>query len=843
MGIEKLSVIWPEWKLVEQIGEGSFGKVYKAVREEHGVCTYAAIKVISIPQSDAEVSTLRSEGLDESASKTYFKGIVNDFVNEIKLMESMKGTSNIVSVEDFRVYEKEGRIGYDIFIRMELLTPFNDYVADHAMTEKEVVKLGVDICSALELCARRNIIHRDIKPENIFISSFGDFKVGDFGIAKELEKTTGAMSSKGTLNYMAPEVAAGKKYDSTVDIYSLGLVLYKLLNNNRLPFVDPYAQQIQFQDRKAANDRRLNGVPLPAPVSASPQLTEIILAACAYNPANRFATPTAFKKALQSVSDFDVPAPGAASRENRQADANLTAAARPASRPAPVSNPTMTSRSTTVPRSTTAPRSAPASYPDPAAQTSRSYSGTGYAAPQQVENFNKPKKRKKRMSKWQKAKIILITTVVLVVALAIGLAAFVLTSPAYSVVKSLKEEKYSEALVCYNSDVKTNFIQNLLLKGMLTNGDDRIVEQFKNGEIDYVSATYVLETLEKMGFKGYAKKISELTSIRDADSAIEKGDEYYESGDFENAIKEYSKINESNENYDSIQTKLNELYPKYISSAAEKAKLYNSARNFEQAISYVNTAYALLPKGVDTSELDEMKSESLASYKSDILDQATELINASLFEDALSLIEEAIAVDNNEDFQKTKLTIESSYVEDVTGTVQKHLDKEDYISAARTVSKALTVLPGNSSLKALQTKVTKATPTYLLDVCPPYETSREYKEYVNGETVKIGGTAYTNAFSLQCCSDENYALFNVDANYSILSFTVGHCDGTEMDSTTIKIYCDGVLKTETPIAADAYPQKITVDITGVKQIKVECNGKTNHYYAFGYYGFGNLIVK
>lgn len=837
MGIEKLSAIWPEWKLVEQIGEGSFGKVYKAVREEHGVCTYAAIKVISIPQSDAEVSTLRSEGLDESASKTYFKGIVNDFVNEIKLMESMKGTSNIVSVEDFRVYEKEGRIGYDIFIRMELLTPFNDYVADHPMTEREVVKLGVDICSALELCARRNIIHRDIKPENIFISSFGDFKVGDFGIAKELEKTTGAMSSKGTLNYMAPEVAAGKKYDSTVDIYSLGLVLYKLLNNNRLPFVDPYAQQIQFQDRKAANDRRLNGVPLPAPVSASPQLTEIILAACAYNPANRFATPTAFKKALLAVSDFDMLPQRPEPRENRQADANKTAAARPAARPAPVSNPTMTSRSTT------APRSATASYPDPAAQTSRSNRGTAYAAPQQVENFNKPKKRKKRMSKWQKAKIILITTVVLVVALAVGLAAFVLTSPAYSVVKSLKEEKYTEAIVCYNSDVKTDFIQNLLLKGMLTNGDERIVEQFKNGEIDYVSATYVLETLEKMGFKGYTKKISELTSIRDADSAIEKGDEYYESGDFENAIKEYSKINESNENYDSIQTKLNELYPKYISSAVEKAKLYNSARNFEQAISYVNTAYAILPKGVDTSELDEMKSESLASYKSDILDQATELINASLFEDALHLIEEAIAIDNNEDFQKTKITVESSYVEDVTGTVQKHLDKEDYISAARTVSKALTVLPGNSSLKALQTKVTKATPTYLLDVCPPYETSQKYKEYVNGETVKMGGTAYTNAFSLQCCSDENYALFNVDANYTDLSFTVGHCDGTEMDSTTIKIYCDGVLKTEIPIAADAYPQKITVDITGVKQIKVECNGKTNHYYAFGYYGFGNLIVK
>ena len=74
--------------------------------------------------------------------------------------------------------EREGETVWDIYIRMELLTPLNSFLSEHKLTEKEVVKLGSDICTTLEICAKRNVIHRDIKPENIFVNSFGDFKLG-----------------------------------------------------------------------------------------------------------------------------------------------------------------------------------------------------------------------------------------------------------------------------------------------------------------------------------------------------------------------------------------------------------------------------------------------------------------------------------------------------------------------------------------------------------------------------------------------------------------------------------------------------------------------------------------
>ncbi|MBQ8799311.1 MAG: leucine-rich repeat protein [Lachnospiraceae bacterium] len=301
MSSEKISKVWPEWHVERQLGKGSYGVVYEAVRTDNGITSKAAIKVISIPQDYAEIDSLRSEGLTVDATKVYFKGIVDDFANEIKLMESFKGIQNIVSVEDYKVVERQDEIGWDIYIRMELLTPFNTYIRDRKITEEEVAKLGCDICTALEICAKRNIIHRDIKPENIFVNDFGFYKLGDFGIARKMENMTSGLSQKGTYNYMAPEVYNGSPYDARVDLYSLGIVLYRLLNKNRLPFLNTDKQLMDPNERKAVLERRLKGEELPPPCEASPKMASIILSACAHDPSKRFGSAKAMKNALTLV--------------------------------------------------------------------------------------------------------------------------------------------------------------------------------------------------------------------------------------------------------------------------------------------------------------------------------------------------------------------------------------------------------------------------------------------------------------------------------------------------------------------------------------------------------------
>lgn len=313
---------WAEWKIVEKIGEGSFGKVYKAQRSERGKFFYSAIKVINIPGSQSELNSVRSEAGDDQSVRAYFRNLVEECIQEISTMEYFRGNSHIVSVEDFKVMEYLDDIGWEISIRMEYLTSFMDYCAEKQLTEKDVIKLGLDLSKALGYCRKLNIIHRDIKPENIFVSRFGDFKLGDFGIARELERTMSSFSKKGTYSYMAPEMYKGEKYDSRVDIYSLGIVLYKLMNRNRLPFLNLEKQFITYRDKENALARRMSGEPLKKPADAGEMFSGIILKACAYKPEDRYQTPEEFYNDLDDlqhgrykvVTENDFGSPAAAEK-------------------------------------------------------------------------------------------------------------------------------------------------------------------------------------------------------------------------------------------------------------------------------------------------------------------------------------------------------------------------------------------------------------------------------------------------------------------------------------------------------------------------------------------------
>lgn len=302
-GQVQVSAFWPEWEIEKRIGSGSYGTVYRARKEVGETTVYSAIKVISLPFADSEVESMVAEGLTLNDSVSYYKQLTEDIVKEVSFMESCKGCNNIVRVEDCKVVDGDIVPHCDIFIRMELLTPLNTYLCDRTLSEEEVIKLGIDLCNALVVCEKRNIIHRDIKPENIFVDVFGDFKLGDFGIARSLESMTFGFSQKGTFNYMAPEVFNSSFYDYRADIYSLGLVLYKLLNHNRLPFLNTEKQLLSPSERRLAVERRMKGDVIPAIKGISPELSDIIIKACSYKPEERYNSAGEMLKALNKISN------------------------------------------------------------------------------------------------------------------------------------------------------------------------------------------------------------------------------------------------------------------------------------------------------------------------------------------------------------------------------------------------------------------------------------------------------------------------------------------------------------------------------------------------------------
>lgn len=295
-------VFWPGWETTRLIGRGSFGAVYEIERKlfEDEEPEKAALKVITIPQNDSDIEEMYSDGYDEESVTSTFHAHLKSIVAEYSLMRKMNGSSNIVNCDDVRYVQHDDGIGWDIYIKMELLTPLAKALPAE-VSEDQVIRIAMDMCAALELCQKHNIIHRDIKPQNIFVSENGDYKLGDFGIAKTVEKTMGGTKT-GTYKYMAPEVYSNKPYNSTADIYSLGLVLYWLLNERRMPFMPLPPEKLRAGMDEESRNRRFSGEKIPAPKNGSRELKRIILKACAFDPKDRYQSAREMREDLMRLS-------------------------------------------------------------------------------------------------------------------------------------------------------------------------------------------------------------------------------------------------------------------------------------------------------------------------------------------------------------------------------------------------------------------------------------------------------------------------------------------------------------------------------------------------------------
>ena len=294
--------VWNEWTLTELIGEGAFSKVYRAEKHTDGAFDTAAIKVISIPSDERQLRALTCDGLSEKETEDFLYSLVKGYTTEIKLMTSFRSCPNVVSILDHTICRKKDSVGWDIFIRMELLTPLDRYISSTKPDEAMIIRLGSDICSALSAfsSASPKIVHRDIKPTNIFISDFGTFKLGDLGSAREILTSCDSYTRLASGEFTPPESANSNEYNELSDIYALGLVMYKLANRNLLPFVTSASDA---QSRREAYEERFSGRDIPLPCGVSTELGKVICKACAFRPEDRFRSAEEFSRALSSLHD------------------------------------------------------------------------------------------------------------------------------------------------------------------------------------------------------------------------------------------------------------------------------------------------------------------------------------------------------------------------------------------------------------------------------------------------------------------------------------------------------------------------------------------------------------
>lgn len=279
--------------------------VGECISSRNGVTCYALrhdasgqefiLKHISIPASEEKLQALLLSGAyaSEEEANAYFKRVADSYCEEFAAGKVFAECPNILQFLAYQSVEKQSGVGYDVFAVTDKAVSLTDYTAQNAFTKLGAINLGIDLCAAL--CAMRSAgyLHQNVKPENVFLEG-NRFLLGDLGLASLQDMKYSSLPEQYIGAFTAPElhdVMAGQ--NPTTDLYSVGMLLYRIYNGDHAPFEDEHVTA------KEAEHLRLTGKELPVPMYADYELAEILLKACAFKPEDRYQSPEEMKQALE----------------------------------------------------------------------------------------------------------------------------------------------------------------------------------------------------------------------------------------------------------------------------------------------------------------------------------------------------------------------------------------------------------------------------------------------------------------------------------------------------------------------------------------------------------------
>ena len=270
------------------------------------------LKHISVPASGEQVQALLLTGAyqNEAEADEYYRKEAEALVREAEERKKLLDCPYILPFLGIQMEKKAEGVGYDVYAVLPKRNSLQSYLEENAVSHLRGINMGIDLCVALSAMREEGYIHANLKPGNVFFSDTGRFLVGDFGLISTQDLQYAVLPEQYRSGYNAPElrtILGGMNL--TVDIYSLGMILYRIYNGNHAPFED------EQTNAKAADARRVEGEALPAPLYADYELAAIILKACAFRPEDRYQDPEALRVELEqymrrnAVSDHPIVPP------------------------------------------------------------------------------------------------------------------------------------------------------------------------------------------------------------------------------------------------------------------------------------------------------------------------------------------------------------------------------------------------------------------------------------------------------------------------------------------------------------------------------------------------------
>ncbi len=300
-----LNPVFGEWYTDKQIGTGTDGKVFSIYREKYDSSKESSVlKILRLGENRNERKTFdltENEVIRVEEDEDDYEKIIRNIKKNIKSVRKSDNGKYFVKYEDVELRKASDGKGKLILIRLEECRSLTDILKELSFTLDETLRLGINICNSLIKCRSFGYIYPNLKPENILFDRSGRCKLGDFGTFSCLEPSKTSIAYKRTQYFMAPEFIRTGNVNCTVDTYSLGLILYMLTNRNRLPFMEPYPQNVTINSYNTATQMRVSGNEISRPALCSDELWQIIRKACAFNINERYFTPNQMLSDLKNA--------------------------------------------------------------------------------------------------------------------------------------------------------------------------------------------------------------------------------------------------------------------------------------------------------------------------------------------------------------------------------------------------------------------------------------------------------------------------------------------------------------------------------------------------------------
>ena len=257
------------WKIISRLPDDNGNEIYKVSKKDFdGTVISGMLRYVVIKNDEYNIEN-------------------TDFINdEASFLKTISQSGDCFNYLDVYVNNNPAKKKIEFFIVTEDLKSLSEIMKSKEFDENKVLDFGIQMSAILERLESRNIYHGNINPDDIFITFDGKYKLGGFS---DFESKIDDMS------FIAPEIFKKESADFTTDIYSLGLIMYSMSNNGKIPFEN---------DEVGKNDAvkmRFDGKSVTAPKNGSEKLKSVIVIACQPNNGNRWKNAGNIKNALTSI--------------------------------------------------------------------------------------------------------------------------------------------------------------------------------------------------------------------------------------------------------------------------------------------------------------------------------------------------------------------------------------------------------------------------------------------------------------------------------------------------------------------------------------------------------------